>query len=1284
MKRTLALVVILSALPTFLIAQNNWRRMMDDRSANFFEIQADFELFHDSVMEDRKDIPKGLGIKQFRRWEHYWAARVDEQGNFPQEGLVLAEMRQYQAAQVSRSYETGTGNWTIVGPVALPANGTGQPNGNGRVNCLAFHPMDANTLYAGAPSGGLWKSTDNGATWAEYSSGLVRLGVSSIVVHPTQPDLMYIGTGDRDAGDAPGYGVWRSVDGGENWTAYNTGMGNRTVYEILMDPSDPLILIASTNDRIYRSVNGGANWTATYSGSEDFKDLAFHPGDPNIVYAAGNDYYRSTDNGQTWTPVTAGVPAGASRMALAVSADQPATVYLVAGDGGGLVGVFRSTDSGQTFTTQATSPNLFGYDVTGGTGSQAWYDCVAIADPNDGDHLTMGGINIWESFDAGVNWSLVAHWVGSGDEPPVHADQHAFEYSPHNGYLYNGNDGGVYYTSDAGVTWTDISSGLAIAQVYKIGVSQTVKDLVIHGYQDNGTAISESGDFRTEIGGDGMECIIDPTDAVYMYGALYYGSIRRSTNSGNSFGGITGGITEQGDWVTPYTLDPNDPARMVAGFQNVWRTDDAKSGTVTWTQISSFTGSSTIRDLAIAPSNSDVLYVARNGSEKFLRTLDAMAVSPSWVDLTGNLPSNTTPSDIAIDPTDPTQVLIALGSRVYRSNDGGGSWTDFSGTLPNITVNALVFDPNSPVKAMYLGNDAGVFYRDNTLSDWEPYSTGLPALEVTELEIFTDPNGCDQQLVASTYGQGTWKSDMKDPGNLAPVACFEAAPVNGCLGEVFTLTDRSSFTPTAWNWVITPGTYTFVNGTDANTQYPQVLFTTPGVYDVTLTATNGTGTDLRTNTGYLTVEAAATVAAHQEDFEALTLCGTASDCGGTICSLAGSQWANLVNGVEDDFDFRLDEGGTPSANTGPTADFAPGTATGNYLYVESSSCFGRRGVLQSACIDLDQAYDFTFAYHMSGVDMGELHLDIAINGAWQADVTPAIVGDQGTAWATRTVDLSAYTGSPVKLRFRAITGPGFTSDIALDDLRFTPTSVLVDVSALLEGPYDGSALMLPGVDAAPDFPLADPYPALGYVHTGLGNGGTLDPSLLGVGTTSRIIDWVLVELRDAVDPGVIVASRSGLVRADGTITELDNSSPLAFAVDAGNYYVAVRHRNHLGLMTAAPVALSSTVQTVPLHLSATATYGVEAARVAGDRQLLWAGDVSFDGQLKYTGEDNDRDPILEAIGGVVPTATATGYRQEDVDMSGEVKYTGEGNDRDPILQNIGGVVPTSIRQEQLP
>ncbi|PWI30617.1 hypothetical protein DI383_03975 [Flavobacteriaceae bacterium LYZ1037] len=1058
MRKTLLLLSLF--ITSIAFCQEQWQTKMYDREANFNDIRQDFEKYYQKTIDNTNKIPKGKGIKQFKRWEYYWKQRVDENGNFPSEGHVLNEMTRYKNSQtLNRGYSTNTGNWELVGPIALPSNGTGQLNGNGRVNCIVFHPTDPNTIFVGAPSGGFWKTTDNGSTWTEYSNGLVRLGISSIVINPNNPDIIYLGTGDRDGGDAPGYGVYKSTDGGLTWTSSNNGMGNRTVYEILMDPTNSDVLIAATSGfRIYKSTDAGLNWTYTPT-SSSMKDIAFKPGDSNVIYASGTTVEVSTNGGASFSQVFNGVPSGAQRIALAVSADQPDWVYLIAGSSSGLMGVYRSTDSGVSFLTRTTTPNILGYDTNGGSGSQAWYDLVIAADPTDANIIYTGGVNIWKSIDGGTTMNINTYWVGStGTIDGVHADQHAFEFSPHTNDVYSGNDGGVYFSSDNGANWNDISSGLAIAQVYKIGVSQISENLVINGYQDNGTAINRNSIFTTEIGGDGMECIIDPTDDLFMYGALYYGDIRRSSNGGFSFSTIaengTNGINETGGWVTPYTLDPNSPARMFAGFDNVWRSDDVKTpatNSIVWTKISNFGGTSNMVDLAIAPSNSNTMYASRSGSGRFYYSNNALSASPSWTNLTANLPTSSVPKDIEIDPTDDNHLFIALGNDIYESVDAGNSWTNVSGTLPNISLNTIVIDAASPLDAMYVGMDVGVYYKDNTLSDWMPFYTGLANLEITELEIHSNTVDCNSKLFASTYGQGLWKSDLMDPGNVAPTACFKVNTTQGCIGSNFKLTDNSDFAPTSWSWTITPGSFTYTNGTSSTSQNPEVIFSSSGDYTVELTASNAIGNNTNTKVDFISVVPGAQATDFNIDFEAEVLCATTTDCGATACNLASSFWTNLTNGVNDNVDWRVDENGTPSQNTGPSVDYNPGTSTGNYIYLEASSCFNQTGILESSCMILDAnfTYDLNFAYHMYGSEMGSLHIDILSDGSWSENIIPAISGNQGTSWLTATVDLSAYSGKTVKIRFRGVTGPGYESDIALDDINLVANPLSIQENEIV-------------------------------------------------------------------------------------------------------------------------------------------------------------------------------------------------------------------------------------------
>lgn len=244
--------------------------------------------------------------------------------------------------------------------------------------------------------------------------------------------------------------------------------------------------------------------------------------------------------------------------------------------------------------------------------------------------------------------------------------------------------------------------------------------------------------------------------------------------------------------------------------------------------------------------------------------------------------------------------------------------------------------------------------------------------------------------------------------------------------------------------------------------------------------------------------------------------------------------------------------------------------------------------------------------------------------------------------------------------------------------------VSANVKVLLDGPYDaGTGLMNDGLRAASLIPATEPFTALGFTHAAGGGGETAAPSFLQSTGPNAPVDWVLLELRAAGDPSQVLATRSALVTRNGDVVS-GSGGTVRFAMLDGNYHVAVRHRNHLGCMTASPIALTEGTTAVDFTLPATATFGTSARRTNGSVMTLWSGNVQRDAALKYVGEQNDRDPILTAIGGTVPTSTAAGYLQQDVTLDGVVKYVGENNDRDPILQNIGGTIPTNVRAEQLP
>jgi PKD repeat protein len=663
---------------------------------------------------------------------------------------------------------------------------------------------------------------------------------------------MYIGTGDRDAGDASGLGVYRSTDGGESWEVWNTGMNNKVVGRLLMHPTNHLIIIAATGGGLYRTTTGGGTWTLVQSG--DFKDVVFKPGAPDIVYAAGNgNFYKSVNGGLSFTQITNGLP-GSARSAIAVTPQKPNYVYVILTNGDSFKGLYRSTDSGQNFATQSTAPNIMSWGCSGGDGGQAWYDLDIACDPTDADIIFAGGVNCFKSITAGTTWNISSHWWGDCNVPAVHADLHVLEFNPLNNRLYAGNDGGVYYSPDKGLSWIEITNGLPISQVYKIGQSATVRDKTGIGNQDNGSSVYLGDHWQFVLGGDGMECAVDPVDADYSYATVYYGSITRffqNTNNGTVAENGFNGIDESGSWITPFLLDEKNPNIMFVGYKNVWRSTNIKSptGQIKWEKISNGLGGANDQDMRVleqSPVNSDILFAARYDN-KFFRTDNCKAASPDWSDLTSLLPEAAGINDIECDPFNPDIVYISLNNKIYKSGDLGKSWEDISGSLPDVAYSSIAAYRNSH-EGLYVSSDIGVFYKDKFMDDWIMFSSGLPPdASVTEIEIYcdgTDPAG--DIIRAGTYGRGLWESDVY---HAVPTADFKASETLIPPGCAINFTDLSSGVPTSWSWE-----FDGANPSVSSERNPSVIiYGSQGTYQVRLVAINEAGSDTAVYTNYITV-----------------------------------------------------------------------------------------------------------------------------------------------------------------------------------------------------------------------------------------------------------------------------------------------------------------------------------------------------------------------------------------------------------------------------------------------
>lgn len=841
-----------------------WVEMMSNPASNYYETVKAFNLYWEG-----REITRGCGYKPFMRWAY------DAQARILPDGTLESPMIDYLAFQTWKKEQdakieilpggvNGTtgpcpkdGYWEELGPILYPRNDVSQPNGMGRVNAMAFHPTDSNIIYVGAPAGGLWKTTDGGKRWVGLTDDMPTLGVSAIHVHTSNPDIIYIGTGDRDAGNATGLGVYKSTNGGASFSASNTGMGNQTVCKIIVDENNQNTLLAATTTGIFRSTNGGANWTET-SSINYFKDIAYKPGDIKYVYASSDgEFYLSQDSGKSFSRVTSGLPSNdIYRGVIGVSKASPSTVYYVVTEQRKFIGIYKSTNNGTSFSTVATAPNLMGYSEIGSDdGGQAFYNLDIAVNPNNINEIYVGGINIFKSSDGGVNWTIDAHWLGTGGKGRLHADQHALDFDPINNNLFVGNDGGFYKRHRGDGTWEQFSSTLAIGQVYRVSAAQTVSDFVVNGYQDNGMAYYQGkGSFVTFRGGDGVDNAVDPTNAQYYYGSYINGVITR--HGFNSNGDIAGdginGIDEEGAWVSPYILREGVPTTMITGLKNIWictNLHEADKGDISWKKISNNLGSvnnKNMHKIENSPANNKILYASREDNT-FYRTDDLTASTVTWTDLTSSLPnSSRRVDDIESHFSNQNEVFIIQNKKVYKSTNKGSTWTNISTGLPNITMYSLILDTSKTDGSIYVATYSGVYYKNDNMSSWISYSNNLPAsIYVRDLEITYNTDPSEYRLIAGTYGRGTWQSQLYDNGIQKPIAEIEAAKTAICAGESITFYNTSDYYPENLTWSVTPSTgVNFIQGTDANSKDKISLeFTTAGSYEIKLVIENCNGAD---------------------------------------------------------------------------------------------------------------------------------------------------------------------------------------------------------------------------------------------------------------------------------------------------------------------------------------------------------------------------------------------------------------------------------------------------------
>lgn len=717
-----------------------------------------------------------------------WMAR---QRAYPQGRInsasYLTAMRQANAMhqQATRSNFT----WELAGPTNI----------GGRITDIEMPVGSTSTIYIGAASGGIFKTYDEGATWANIFSQAATISIGDLAIGRADTNLIYAGTGEANASSQSfmGDGMYKSTNGGESWEHVGLEQSSFIGRIIIDHQNEERVFAAACGNLfspdehrgIYRTTDGGQNWEKVLflSDSTSGIDLVQHPTNPDILYATmwermrGLNYRRSfgqtsgiwmtTDGGDTWSELTAGLPAGSDvgRIGLAISPSNPSVLYAFY-DQQSEQAVYRTNNGGANWTR--TNDNA----IQGMNSTFGWYFGQVRVDPFIPDVIYLLGVDLYTSLDGGNNYDQLAGYYNSDE---IHVDHHALFIHPVTGRIYEGNDGGLYTSDDFGDTWNWVNN-IPITQFYDIEVDYLNPERLFGGTQDNNSIRTKFGTvdgWDPILGGDGFYALVDYTNSNIVYAEYQWGKLHRSTNGGNSMYAINDYWSDDRvNWSAPVIMHPQNPNILYFGTYRVWKTTNGGSSwsTMSGDLTNGDDGSTfhTISTLAISPIDPNILLAGSDDGNVHISVNGGLI----WNDISAGLPDRWI-TRVAADPFDANTIYATCSGfrwdeplpHVYRSGDLGQNWESISANLPELPVNAFIADPTDEGR-YFVGTDAGVFVSYDFGLNWESLNLGLGNVPVMAMKI----HDAERVLVIGTYGLSAYRLDLSElsvdvPQALRPV-----------------------------------------------------------------------------------------------------------------------------------------------------------------------------------------------------------------------------------------------------------------------------------------------------------------------------------------------------------------------------------------------------------------------------------------------------------------------------------------------------------------------------------
>ncbi len=744
--------------------QNNFSKKVD--SASFFQMQGDFmerlkekQNLSSPGEEEDEDGPDEL----FQRWSYWMIPRMYPKGIAPAPDAVSNAWHAYIGSHGGATPLQKTNTWYSAGPKAPPSSG----GGTGRVNIVLNKPGSPNVIWIGTPDGGLWKSTDTGASWLPLTDTIPNLGVADLALDPKNSDILYMATGDGYGYSIPSgwfsggtysNGIMKSTDGGN--TFYPTGLNysrtqTKQIFRVAVNPGNSKLVYAATDNGLFLSKDAGATWNKLVN--DYFVDIKFNPTNPAIGYASGTAFYYSTDSGKTWsinnstfanngfTVILLGVTPADSNIIYALGVTY-SSGYL-----------YKSSNQGLSWSyVKQTSPSYYG----------KYAACITVS-PTDANHIVLGGVGLAESTDGGSTFYDITVTNNYNDPMYDHPDHRSINFKAgSNDTLFDGNDGGSYMGVRQGTgryIWKMISKNIQTLQFYGVSTAYSSPSEFFSGAQDNGINRSNNGGWDHVLGADGMLCAVKPDNARAVYANNQYGYLSKSTDGGNTWtGGIGPSLAQTNNWIAPISIDPNSSKTLYYGGDDLYKSTNNGS---TWKSMNANNSDRiNVALIAVAPSTSNYIYVVKRSdySLNYAYVYLSTDGGNTWNNIGGDgLPTGYVyVSDIKVDRKDSQKVWLTIGGfndgqKVYMSKDAGAHWKNISGTLPNIPINCVAVE-NSTQGGVYIGTEVGVFYRTDSSGDWTRYSDGLPNTIITQIEVLPSIN----ILRASTFGRGIWEGSI--------------------------------------------------------------------------------------------------------------------------------------------------------------------------------------------------------------------------------------------------------------------------------------------------------------------------------------------------------------------------------------------------------------------------------------------------------------------------------------------------------------------------------------------